>query len=180
MSAKMRTGQTAEIPGPKKALVIPQPKVAVSMIQRADRPLLVVGSKAPSVETNDGDLVDSAIRFLNTGVTVVATGHLAKTFMDRGAEVYSMQFMNLGDRLRDPGWAGFDGKGPYDLVLFVGSLYYMEWLVLSGLKSFAQDLRTVSLGNAYQPNASWSMGSSPRKNWLTALDDIIKGLEEDN
>jgi acetyl-CoA decarbonylase/synthase complex subunit epsilon len=180
MSAKMRTGQTAEIPGPKKAIVIPKPKVAVSMIKRAERPLLVVGSKAPDIETNDGDLVDSAIRFLKTGVTVVATGHLSKTFRDRGVEVYSMQFMNLGDRLRDPGWSGFDGKGPYDLVLFVGTLYYMEWLVQSGLKSFAQDLRTVSLGNAYQPNASWSMGSSPRKNWLTALDEIIKGLEEEN
>jgi len=148
------------------------------LIKRAERPLLVVGSKAPDIVTNDGDLVDSAIRLQKTGVTVVATGHLSKIFRDRGAEVYSMQFMNLGDRLRDPEWAGFDGKGPYDLVLFVGTLYYMEWLVQSGLKSFAQGLRTVSLGNAYQPNASWSMGSSPMKNWLTELDDIIKELEE--
>jgi len=178
MSAKMRTGQTAEIPGPQKANVIPQPKVAASLIKRAERPLLVVGSKAPDIVTNDGDLVDSAIRLQKTGVTVVATGHLSKIFRDRGAEVYSMQFMNLGDRLRDPEWAGFDGKGPYDLVLFVGTLYYMEWLVQSGLKSFAQGLRTVSLGNAYQPNASWSMGSSPMKNWLMELDDIIKELEE--
>lgn len=176
----MRTGQTAEIPGPTKANVIPQPKVAASMIKKAERPLLVVGSKAPSIVTNDGDLVDSAIRLQKAGITVVATGTLAKTFMDRGTEVYSMQFLNLGDRLRDPGWAGFDGKGPYDLVLFVGTLYYMEWLVLSGLKNFAQDLKTVSLGNAYQPNANWSMGSSPVKNWLAALDEIIKGLEKDN
>jgi acetyl-CoA decarbonylase/synthase complex subunit epsilon len=109
---------------------------------------------------------------------VVATGTLVKTFRERGAEVYSMKFMNLGDRLRDPGWAGFDGKGAYDLVLFVGTLYYMEWLVESGLKSFAQGLRTVSLGNAYQPNASWSMGSMPVKDWLAALDEIIKELEE--
>jgi len=175
----MRTGQTAEIPGPQKALVIPKPRVAVSLIKRAERPLLVVGSNAPSIETSDGDLVDSAIRLQNAGIAVVATGHLSKTFRDRGAEVYSMQFMNLGDRLRDPEWGGFDGKGPYDLVLFVGTLYYMEWLVQSGLKSFAQGLTTVSLGNAYQPNASWSMGSSPVKSWLTALDDIIKGLEEE-
>jgi acetyl-CoA decarbonylase/synthase complex subunit epsilon len=178
VSAKMRTGQTAEIPGPKKANVIPQPKVAVSLIKRAERPLLVVGSKAPDIETNDGDLVDSAIRLQKAGITVVATGALVKTFRERGTEVYSMQFMNLGDRLRDPDWGGFDGEGPYDLVLFVGTLYYMEWLVQSGLKSFAQDLTTISLGNAYQPNASWSMGSSPMKNWLTALDEIIKGLEE--
>lgn len=90
-----------------------------------------------------------------------------------------MQFMNLGDRLRDPDWTGFDGGGPYDIVLFVGSLYYMEWLVQSGLKSFAQDLRTLSLSNTYQPNASWSMGSMPVKDWLTALDEILKELEEE-
>jgi len=178
MSAKLRTGQTAEIAGPRKANVIPQPKVAASMIKRATRPLLVVGSDAPNVATNDGDLVDSAIRFLKTGVTVVATGHLSKTFKDRGAEVYSMQFMNLGDRLRDPDWSGLDGAGAYDLVIFVGAPYYMEWLVQSGLKNFAQDLRTISLGNSYQPNASWSMGSMPMKNWLTALDEILKELEE--
>ncbi len=177
MSAKMRTGQTAEIPGPTKANVIPQPKVAASMIKKAERPLLVVGSDAPNVKTNDGDLVDSAIRFLKAGVDVVATATLAKTFRDRGAEVYSMKFMNLGDRLRDTGWAGFDGEGPYDLILFAGTLYYMEWLVLSGLKSFAPGLRTVSLVNAYQPNASWSMGSMPMKDWLTALDEILKELE---
>jgi acetyl-CoA decarbonylase/synthase complex subunit epsilon len=179
MSAKMRTGQTAEIPGPKKANLIPQPKVAASMIKRAKRPLLVVGSNAPNVKTTDGDLVDSAIRFHKNGVAVVATGTLAKTFRDRGAEVYSMQFMNLGDRLRDPSWTGFDGEGPYDIILFVGTIYYMEWLVQSGLKSFSQDLRTVSLGNTYQPNASWSMGSMPVKDWLSALDEILKELEEE-
>jgi acetyl-CoA decarbonylase/synthase complex subunit epsilon len=178
MAAKMRTGQTAEIAGPKSALLIPQPKVAASMLKKAKRPLLVVGSNAPNVKTNDGDLIDSAIRLQKAGVTVVATGHLVKNFKGRGGEVYSMQFMNLGDRLRDPDWTGFDGGGPYDIVFFVGAPYYMEWLVQSGLKSFAPGLRTVSLGNAYQPNASWSMGSMPMKDWLDALDEIIKEMEE--
>jgi acetyl-CoA decarbonylase/synthase complex subunit epsilon len=174
----MRTGQTGEIPGPKSALLIPQPKVAASMLKKAKRPLLVVGSDAPNVKTNDGDMVDSAIRFLRAGVTVVATGHLTKIFRERGAEVHSMQFMNLGDRLSDPDWKGLDGEGPYDIVFFMGAPYYMEWLVQSGLKNFAPNLRTVSLGNSYQPNASWSMGSAPTKDWLNALDEIMKELEE--
>jgi len=178
MAAKMRTGQTAEIPGPKSALLIPQPKVAASMLKKAKRPLLVVGSDAPNVKTNDGDLVDSAIRLHKAGVTVVATGHLVKIFRDRGVEVHSMQFMNLGERLGDPDWAGLDGGGPYDCVFFVGAPYYMEWLVQSGLKNFSPELRTVSLGNSYQPNASWSMGSMPVKDWLNALDEIIKEMEE--
>ena len=123
MSAKPILGQTAEIAGPKKAFIIPKPEVAASMIRRAKRPLLIVGSNSREIQTKDGDLFDSAIRVLKTGrMTVVATGHLIKEFRDRNAEgVHSMQLMNLGDRLRDPDWEGLDGEGPYDLVVFVGT-----------------------------------------------------------
>ena len=38
--------QTAEIPGPKKALVITKPEVVAAMIKRAKHPVLVVGHKA--------------------------------------------------------------------------------------------------------------------------------------
>jgi acetyl-CoA decarbonylase/synthase complex subunit epsilon len=180
MAARMIPGQTAEIAGPKKAFVIPKPEVAASMIKRAKRPLLVVGSKGTKTETKDGDLIDSAIRISKkSGMTVVATGHLVKEFRERDAEgVHSMPLMNLGDRLRDPEWGGFDGKGPYDLVIFTGIPYYMEWLVLSGLKNFAQDLMTISLDPSYQPNASWSIGTMPEEEWKEVLDVIIKGIEE--
>lgn len=180
MSAKMTLGQTAEIAGPKKAFLIPKPEVAASMIKRAKRPLLVIGSDAGNIGTKDGDLIDSAIRLYRKGnVTVAATGHLVGEFRKRNAEdVHSMQLMNLGDRLRDPQWQGFDGKGPYDLVVFAGLPYYLEWLVLSGLKNFAMDLRTISLDRSYQPNASWSLGSMPEEEWKEVLDNIVKILEE--
>jgi acetyl-CoA decarbonylase/synthase complex subunit epsilon len=179
MSAKMRTGQTAEIAGPKKAFVIPNPKVAASLIKKSERPLLVIGSESPNISTKDGDLIDTAIRLQKIGkITVAATGHLIKDFKERGTMVQSMPMMNLGDRLRDPTWNGFDGNGQYDLILFAGAPYYMEWLVLSGLKNFAPDLKTMSLSNSYQPNAQWSMGSTPNKKWQEELDEIITNLEE--
>jgi acetyl-CoA decarbonylase/synthase complex subunit epsilon len=175
----MRTGQTAEIAGPKKAFVIPNPKVAASMIKRAKRPLLVIGSESPDISTNDGDLIDTAIRLKNIGkITIAATGHLIKNFKERGAMVQSMPMMNLGDRLRDPTWKGFDGNGQYDLIVFAGAPYYMEWLVLSGLKNFAPDLKTMSLGNSYQPNAQWSIGFAPSNKWQEELDEILTNLEE--
>jgi acetyl-CoA decarbonylase/synthase complex subunit epsilon len=89
-----------------------------------------------------------------------------------------MPLMNLGDRLRDPNWEGFDGDGAYDLVVFAGIPYYMEWLVLSGLKNFAQDLRTVSLDKSYQPNASWSLGTMPEEDWKEVIDVIVSNIEE--
>ena len=179
MAAKMIPGQTAEIAGPKKAFVFPKPEVAASMIKRAKRPLVVIGSEAIKIETKDGDFVDTATRLLKNGLTVVATGHLVGEFRKRGADgVHSMSLMNLGDRLRDPEWEGFDGDGVYDLVVFAGFAYYMEWLVLSGLKNFAQDLRTISLDSSYQPNASWSLGTMPEGEWKEVIDVIMKGIEE--
>ncbi|KON30648.1 hypothetical protein AC482_03380 [miscellaneous Crenarchaeota group-15 archaeon DG-45] len=179
MAAKTIPGQTAEIAGPKKAFVIPKPEVAAAMIKRAKRALLVVGSDAINSKTRDGDLVDSAIRLGRMGnMTVVATGHLVGEFRRRGDEdARTMPLMNLGDRLRDPGWGGFDGGGPYDLALFVGLPYYMEWLVLSGLKSFAPELRTVSLERAYQPNASWTLGNTAQEEWEEIIDRIASILE---
>ncbi len=132
MSAKLRPGQTAEIAGPKHAKVFPNPAVVASMIKRAKRPLLVIGSKAPETETEDGDLIDSAIKIGKKGkLTIAATGHLIGEFKKRKAKkVFSIPIMNLGDRLRDTNWNGFDGEGQYDLAIFAGSQYYLEWLVL--------------------------------------------------
>jgi len=180
MSAKATLGQTAEIPGPKKANIFPKPTVAAAMMKRAERCLLVVGSKAPVMETKDGNLVDSAIRMSKSGnITVVATGHVVSNFLKKGAEgTRSIQIMNLGDRLRDPNWNGLDGGGPYDLVVFTGFPYYIEWLVQSGLKNFAPDLRTISLEETYQPNASWSLGTLPKGGWKEVIDEILSVLEE--
>jgi acetyl-CoA decarbonylase/synthase complex subunit epsilon len=180
MSQKLTLGQTAEIAGPKKAFIIPKPEVAASMIKRAKRPLLVIGSKSVKTKTKDGDLVDTAIRLLKKEITIAATGHLISEFIKRNVSgVNSTPLMNLGDRLRDPNWTGFDGKGQYDIVVFAGIPYYLEWLVLNGLKSFAMDLRTISLDRNYQPNASWSLGSMKEEEWKEVLDKIVSSLEEE-
>jgi acetyl-CoA decarbonylase/synthase complex subunit epsilon len=180
MSVKMTLGQTAEIAGPKKAFIIPRPEVVSSLIKRKKRPLLVIGSESPNIKTKDGDLVDSAVRILKKGkITVAVTGHLINAFLKRGVDdAHSIPLMNLGDRLRDPVWTGFDGKGNYDIVIFVGLPYYLEWLVLNGLKSFAMDLTTISLDRNYQPNASWSLGSMREDEWKEVLDKIVSSLEE--
>jgi len=180
MSAKTVLGQTAEIAGPKKAFIIPKPEVAAAMIKRAKRPLLVVGAEAPKMETKDGDLIDTAIKVSRGGISVVATGHMVGEFRRRGSEVHSMPLMNLGDRLRDPEWMGLDGKGRYDLAVFVGFSYYLEWLVQNGLKSFAQDLTMISLSRSYQPNAGWSLGSMKAEEWKEVIDVIVESIREGN
>ena len=180
MSTKTILGQTAEIAGPKKAFIFPKPEVAATMIARSKRPFLVVGSESIHMETKDGDLIDTIIRLLGKGISVVATGHIVREFKERGAlNVFSMPLMNLGERLRDPHWRGFDGEGQYDVVVFMGLPYYLEWLVLNGLKHFAMKLRTVSLDWTYQPNASWSLGSMKEDEWKEVIDNIVSILEEE-
>jgi acetyl-CoA decarbonylase/synthase complex subunit epsilon len=161
-------------------MVFPKPMVVTSMIMRAKRPLLVIGSKAQEIMTKEGDLIDYAIKLGKKGnIPIASTGHLIGEFKKRkAANVHSIPLMNLGDRLRDSNWSGFDGNGHYDLVIFAGSQYYMEWLILSGLKNFAPKLRTISLGSLYQPNASWSLGTLNHLKWIGTIQEILNNFEE--
>lgn len=181
MSSRYRTGQIAEIAGPKSANIFPNADVAANMISKAKRPLLVIGSDSLTTKTCDGDIIDSAIRAMkNPKLSVVATAHLVGEFRRRGIEgANSMSVFVLGKNLSNSEWEGFDGKGHYDLVIFAGFSYYIEWLLESGLKNFAMKLRTVSLDRTYQPNAQWSLGWMPAPDWQESIDIIISRLEED-
>ncbi|MBX5321449.1 MAG: CO dehydrogenase/acetyl-CoA synthase complex subunit epsilon [Candidatus Bathyarchaeota archaeon] len=171
--------QTAEIPGPKKALVITKPEVVAAMIKRAKHPVLVVGYRAAEIEFEGGKLVDFIIEFSGkSGIPVVATAHMVSEFSKRGFKPASfMPAVDIGNRLVDPSWSGVDGKGQHDLALFVGLPYYMEWTILSGLKHFAQHLKTITLDNVYQPHANWSFPNISHEDWVKSLKVIIEKFE---
>ncbi|HIE18786.1 TPA: CO dehydrogenase/acetyl-CoA synthase complex subunit epsilon, partial [Candidatus Bathyarchaeota archaeon] len=172
MSRSSEPWMTAEIPGPKKALVITKPKVVSAMIRRAKKPLLIVGHEAAEIQLKNGKLIDYMIRIAKSGrIPVVATAHIQGEFQKRGFKAVSwMPAVDIANRLRDLEWKGLDDKGQYDLALFVGLPYYMEWLILSGLKHFSSNLRTISLDMHYQPHASWSFPN-------LSVDDYEKSLE---
>jgi acetyl-CoA decarbonylase/synthase complex subunit epsilon len=54
----------------------------------------------------------------------------------------------------------------------------MESLVLSGLKHFAPDLKTMTLDNMYHPHASWSFANISVKDWIENLTVIIEKCRE--
>jgi len=169
--------QTAEVAGPRKAMVVVKPEVVVAMIRQAKRPILVVGHKATEIKLKDKKLlIDYIIELAEkANVPVVATAHIVGEFVKRGHRPAGwMPAVDIGNRLADPEWCGLDGKGSYDLALFVGLPYYMEWTILSGLKNFAPNLKTLALDNTYQPNASWSFSNTDVKSWLENLTVIIE------
>jgi acetyl-CoA decarbonylase/synthase complex subunit epsilon len=171
--------QTAEIPGPKKALVITKPEVVVAMMKRAQRPVLIVGHKAVEIELGNKKVVDYMIELAEKAkIPIVATAHMINEFLKRNYKPAGfMPAVDIGNRLTDPEWNGLDGKGPYDMALFVGLPYYMEWTILSGLKHFAQNLKTITLDNVYHPNASWSFPNISIKDWIENLKVIIEKIE---
>ena len=172
--------QTAEIPGPKKASLIIKPEIADAMIRRAKRPIMIVGHGAIEYEVEGNKLIDCIIVLAKKAkIPIVVTASTSREFQKRGfATAGLMPAMDIGNRLTDPAWMGLDGKGNYDLAIFVGLPYYMEWTILSGLKHFAPQVKTMTLDCVYQPNASWSFPNSTIKDWAANFRGIIEHFGE--
>ena len=170
--------QTAEIAGPLKANTITKPEVVSSLVKKSKRPILVVGHKVVEKFETSSDSIDCIIALAKAGnITLVATAHVVKDFLQRGYHPSaSMPAVDIANRLRDPSWRGLDDKGPYDLLLILGIPYYMEWLILSGLKHFAQDLIIISLDRFYQPHATWSFPNISFEKWQENFNVIIDKL----
>ena len=171
--------QCAEIAATKKANPISKPEIAVAMIKKASRPLLIVGSYATERWMEGKQLIEYLIDFANASkVPVVATAHMVGEFLKRGYQPAGfMSAMDIGNRIVDPEWKGLDGKGPYDLVMFVGLPFSMEELILSGLMHFASDQKTMTLDNLYHPHASWSLPNAPLEEWAANLKAITSKFE---
>jgi len=178
MGAKAEPWQKAEIAGPKKALLILKPEVVVAMVKRAKRPILIVGHLAAEDCSDDAKMIDYAIRMSKiAGIPVVATAHTIKEFVKRDYKSATyMHAMDIGNRLVDPEWKGLDGEGSYDLAFFMGLPYYMEFVILAGLKHFSTNLKTISLDRFYNPHASWSFPNLPVKDWSESFEVILNKI----
>ncbi|MEM1586670.1 MAG: CO dehydrogenase/acetyl-CoA synthase complex subunit epsilon [Candidatus Bathyarchaeia archaeon] len=180
MAGRAEPWQTAEIPGPKKAMSITNPQIVTALIKRSKNPVLIVGSMAPEIKFSGGDLVDYAIRIAESaGMPIASSPSILKVFLERGFKrVFSMPVVDVANRLIDVSWTGLEGKGQHDLAMFMGFRYYVCWLILSGLKHYSQNLKTVSLEMYYQPHALWSLPNISKEEWEKNLDAIIKSLRE--
>jgi acetyl-CoA decarbonylase/synthase complex subunit epsilon len=163
--------QCAEVAATKKATPITKSEVAVAIIKRAARPLLIVGSNATERSMEGRLLIDFLIDFAKASkIPVVATAHMVGEFIKRGYTPSGfMSAMDIGNRLVDPDWQGIDGKGHPDLAIFVGLPYYMQGLVLSGLKHFAPELKTMTIDNLFHPHAKWSYPNVSLEVWANNL-----------
>jgi anaerobic carbon-monoxide dehydrogenase, CODH/ACS complex subunit epsilon len=172
--------QTAEIPGPKKASLIMKPDIADAMIRRAKRPIMIVGHGIIEYEVEGKPLIACLIALARKAkIPVVVSASTNKEFLLREFEPAAiMSAVDIANRLTDPEWKGLDGKESYDLAIFVGLPYSMQWTILSGLKHFAPGVKTMTFDCVYHPNASWSFPNSTIKDWAANLKGIVENLED--
>lgn len=168
--------QTAEVTSTKRARIIANANVTVNLIQRAFRPVLVMGNTVAEVEWDGKKLIDHVIELAcRRGIPVIATSHVAGELLKKGYKpAVVMSLMELGSRIVDQEWSGIDGKGPHDVVLFIGIPYHMSYEILSALKNFATTIVTINLDNMYNPQASWSLPNMSIKDWMENLKVIIE------
>ena len=174
---KAEPWQKAEIAGPKKALLILKPEVIVALVKRAKHPILTVSHQASEDYSNEVKMIDYAIRLSQAAtIPIVATANMTNEFLKRDFKPAGwMPAMDIGNRLADKEWKGLDEKGPYDLALFMGLPYYMEFVIMSGLKHFSK-VRTITLDRYYNPHASWSFPNLKVEEWNQSFETIIKTL----
>jgi acetyl-CoA decarbonylase/synthase complex subunit epsilon len=163
--------QCAEIASTKKANPIQKPEIAVAMIRKAQRPLLIAGSNLTERWMEGRQAIEFIIDLAKAGnLQVVATAHMVGEFIKRGyIPAAYMNAMEIGQRVVDPSWQGIDGKGHPDLVILVGLPYYMEALMLSGMKHFAPDQKTMTIDNMFHIHASWSFPNASMDEWANNL-----------
>lgn len=173
--------QRAEIPGTTKALVITKPKIVPTMMKKAKRPIFVVGHEAAEIDLGGKKPIDHVIRIARAAnIPVIATAQTVAEFLKRGFKPAAwMSAMDIGNRLTDPSWSVSGEEGPHDLALILGIPYYMEWVIESGLKSFAfHHLKMISLNRFYQPHCNWSFPNISIEDWDRNLEQIAKELEK--
>lgn len=177
MSVLASPWETANIVGPKNALVI-APENFAKLAKTGKRPLLVVGAYATKQGVGLPNLCDIAIEIAKSlkAPIVASPGAFPRFGRDQGVSVFLMGIEDIVNRLKEKQWKGLDGEGNYDLVLFLGGIYYFQSLMLSVLKHFAPHIKTISMDRFYQPNANFSFVNMNEENWKKGLDMIVQQL----
>ncbi|WP_456419732.1 CO dehydrogenase/acetyl-CoA synthase complex subunit epsilon [Methanocaldococcus infernus] len=153
---------------------IASPKIVAMAVKKAKRPMFVLGSLLNSLpEEITMEILEIAKLLKNKyNVTIVSTGGSYLTLSKYLEPDAKIGIIDLINNLRNPYWEGFDGKGNYDLILFVGVPYYIATQGLSTLKHFAPHLRTITLCKFMHPNADYSFPNLSNEDWLSYLRNL--------
>ncbi|HTX61354.1 MAG TPA: CO dehydrogenase/acetyl-CoA synthase complex subunit epsilon [Methanobacterium sp.] len=169
MDERIIPWQPTVIAGPKQALLV-TPETAEMMIQKAKRPLMVMG---PII--NNSPAQDLAVKIAERyEIPIVSTGDAYKSLNEEGVASKPYGMVEIINLLKDPDWNGIQAEGQHDLVVFVGVNYYMGSQGLSTLKHFAPHLKTLTLCKFFHSNADASFPNMKDERWFSYLEKLTK------
>ena len=166
--------------GTKAARVIEDAREYAYLIKRAQRPLLVVGSRALNTTLGDKLLIEYGVEIARVfDIPICATAHTKKKLLELGVEpASSYDIIEIINHLKDPEWKGVKREGNHDLVMFLGFRTDLGEQGLSALKHYAPHLKTMTLCKFYYPHASYSLPNYGKdEQWQEFLDNLITNLK---
>jgi len=152
---------------------IVKPEVIAALIKRANNPVLITGGRL----LRDQKLLELAVKIYDKGVPIIATGASSKPLIEKGVNVQSAVFTlhHVTQYMLDSEWMGFDNKGGYDVVAYLGIEPYLLSRMLSALKHFSE-ITTLNIDRFYQPHATFTFPNLFEEEHYSEVEKIIDNL----
>jgi acetyl-CoA decarbonylase/synthase complex subunit epsilon len=167
--------------GIKAAKLIEDPSQYVDFIQKAKRPLLVLGPLLSQWSLDGKLLIEYALEIAKAAnIPICATAQVKGKLTELGVKPDSVyDAVEIVNALKDPDWRGVRKEGNHDLVLFFGIRSDLAEQTLSVLKHFAPHLKTMTLCKFYYPNANYSLPNFRKdEQWKAFLESLIDNLKK--
>ncbi len=167
--------------GIKAARQIEDAEECAALIQKAKRPLLVLGPLLTKWSLDGKLLIEYALEIARlASIPVCATETVKGKMTQLGVKpdiVYDA--VEIINALKDPDWRGVKKEGNHDLVIFFGIRSDLAEQGLSVLKHFAPHLKTMTLCKYYFPNANYSLPNFRKdEQWKAFLVSLIDNLKK--
>jgi len=182
MSAVIPFHRVNVLTGIKSAKVIEDAAQYANLIEKAKRPLLVLGPLL-SEWALDGKLaIEHALEIAKAAnIPICATANVKGKLVELGVKPDSVyDAVEIVNSLKDPQWPGVRKEGNHDLVIFFGIRSDLEEQCLSVLKHFAfNHLKTMTLDKYYFPHANYSLPNFKKEDqWKAFLESLIDSLKK--
>ena len=181
MSAVIPYHRVNVLTGIKSARLIEDAQEYAGLIQKAKRPLLVLGPLLLKSSLDGRLLIEYALEIAKAAnIPTCATAHVRAKMAELGVKPDSFyDVVEIINALKDPNWRGVRKEGNHDLVLFFGIRSDLGEQGLSVLKHFAPHLKTMTLCKFYFPNANYSLPNFRKdEQWKAFLESLIDNLKK--
>jgi len=179
MSATIPFHRVNVLTGIKSARLIQDAEEYAGLIQKAERPLLILGPLLCEGSLDGKLLIDYALDIARAAnIPICATATVKGKLTELGVKPDSVyDTVEIVNHLKDHDWRGVKKEGNHDLVIFFGIRSDLATQGLSTLKHFAPHLKTMTLCKYYYPHANYSLPNFKKdEQWKEFLEGLISSL----